>query len=62
MLRRFSVTPYLGIEVGGTDDGPVGHGEGIAWTFGHLHAAGGHDGVGVGGGVGVVVNLDLKSG
>ena len=36
------LTADLLVEVPGIDDGPVGHGEGVAGTLGHLHSAGGH--------------------
>ena len=37
---------YLFVKVPGVDDGPVGHGEGVAGTLGHLHPAGRHPDVG----------------
>ena len=33
---------HLGVKVRGADNGPVGHGEGVAGAFGHLHTAARH--------------------
>ena len=34
---------YLFIKISWVDNSPVGHGQSIAWTFGHLHSACCHD-------------------